>query len=101
MEANATDRSLASATEFQVADVEPEMDDTAMQLEHLRRIADLSGGKCLSTLEVSELPSLLKLEPYSTTFTTEVPLWDNGWLALVLVTLMGLEWLVRRRYDLP
>ena len=101
VEANATDRSLASATEFQVADVEPEMDDTAMQLEHLRRIADLSGGKCLSTLEVSELPSLLKLEPYSTTFTTEVPLWDNGWLALVLVTLMGLEWLVRRRYDLP
>jgi len=101
VEGNATDRSLASTTEFQVADVEPELDDTAMQLEQLRRIADLSGGKCLSVVGLNELPSLLQLEPYSTTFTTEVPLWDNGWLALLLVTLMGLEWLVRRRYDLP
>ncbi len=101
LEANATDRSLASTTEFQVADVEPEMDDTAMQLEQLRRIAELSGGKCLSVLGVSELQSLLNLEQHKTTFTTQIPLWDTGWLALVLVTLMGVEWLVRRRYDLP
>jgi hypothetical protein len=101
VEANATDRSLASTTEFQVADVEPEMDDTAMQIEQLRRIAELSGGKCLSMLGISELQSLLNLEPYTTTFTTQVPLWDTGWLVLLLVLLMGMEWFVRRRYDLP
>jgi hypothetical protein len=101
VEANATDRSLASTTEFQVADVEPEMDDTAMQLEQLHRIAELSGGKCLSVLAISELQSLLNLEPHTTTFTTQVPLWDTGWLVLLLVLLMGTEWFVRRRYDLP
>lgn len=101
VEANSADRSLSSTTEFQVADVAPEMADTAMQIEQLRRVADLSGGKCLSILGVKELPSLLNLERYTKTYTTEIPLWDNGWLVVLLVVLMGVEWIVRRRYDLP
>lgn len=101
VEANSADRSLSSTTEFQVADVAPEMADTAMQIEPLRRIAELSGGKCLSMLGVNELPSLLNLQRHSKMYTTEIPLWDNGWLVMMLVALMGVEWIVRRRYDLP
>ena len=101
VEANAGDRDLSNTTEFQVSDVEPEMADTDMQIGRLRRIAGLSGGKCLTMMQVDELPSLLDSEPHTTTLTTEIPLWDSGWILCLLVVLMGLEWIVRRRFDLP
>ena len=100
-EANASDRALANATEFQVADIRPEMANTDMQIERLQRIADLSGGKCLSILQLQELPALLNRKPAEFTVRTEVPLWNNKWVVILLVTLVGLEWIVRRRYDLP
>ncbi|HUS46852.1 MAG TPA: hypothetical protein VM098_01945, partial [Phycisphaerae bacterium] len=101
MEANPGDRSLSNTTEFQVTDLRPEMANTDMQIERLQRIADLSGGKCLNILELQKLPSLLNREPDRTTVRTEVPLWNNALAAFLLVILMGAEWIVRRRYDLP
>ena len=101
VEANAGDRSLSNTTEFQVSDVEPEMADANMQIDSLRRIAELTDGKCLGMSEIKDLPSLLNLERHEETYTTEIPLWDNGWIAFLLVALMGTEWIVRRRYDLP
>ncbi len=101
MEANSADRELSNTTEFQVADIKPEMANTDMQIERLRRIADLSGGKCLSILQFQELSSLLNREPHTITVRTERPLWDNALVAFLLVALLGFEWIVRRRYDLP
>jgi len=72
-----------------------------MQIEHLRRIADLSDGDCLSIARVQELPTLLNLEPHTVVIRTERPFWDNGLVAFVLIGLLGLEWILRRRYDLP
>jgi len=101
MEANSADRPLSNTTEFQVADIKPEMANTDMQIDGLRRIADLSGGQCLNILQLQELSSLLNRGPHTTTVRTEIPLWDNGLIAFLLVVLMGSEWIVRRRYDLP
>ena len=101
MEANSGDRSLSNTTEFQVADMKPEMANTDMQIEGLQRIADLSGGKSLSIPQLQELPSLLNREPYTTTVITERPLWDNGLVAFLVVAFLGFEWILRRRYDLP
>ena len=101
VEANANDRPLSNTTEFQVADLKPELANTDMHLEHLRRISDLSGGECLSIRQLKNLPALLNREPHTTTIRTELPLWDNGLVAFLLVTLLGLEWILRRRYDLP
>lgn len=101
IEANASDRPLSNTTEFQVADVKTEMANTDMQMERLRRIAELSGGTCLGMLDVEKLPPLLNLERAKTAYTTETPLWDNGWIAFLLIALSGFEWIVRRRYDLP
>ena len=101
MEANSGDRSLSNTTEFQVADIKPEMANTDMQIEGLKRIADLSGGQCLSILRFQELSSLLDRQPHTTTVRTERPLWDNWLVVLLLVALMGFEWILRRRYDLP
>ena len=99
--ANANDRTLSNATEFQVTDIKPELANTDMQLDHLRRIADLSGGACLSTLELQKLPSLLKLEPHATTIRTQHPLWNLGLIIWLLAGLVGFEWILRRKYDLP
>ena len=100
VESSSGDQALSNTTEFQVADVEPEMANTDMQLDRLRRIAEMSGGKCLSMVQLDQLSDLLDLDPHETTVTAEVPLWDNAWIMLLLVALMGTEWMVRRRYDL-
>jgi len=100
VEANATDRSLANSTEFQVADLRPELANTDMQIEHLRRIAELSGGESLSALQLKNLPALLNREPHTTTVRTDRPLWDNALVALLIVGLLGFEWILRRKYDL-
>jgi len=101
VEASAADRGLSNTTEFQAADLEPEMAATDMQIERLRRIADLSGGECLSMLEFGRLPDLINTDRHAVTYTTEIPLWDNAWIAVLLVALLGTEWIARRRYDLP
>lgn len=101
VEANSGDRELANTTEFQVADIESEMANTDMQIERLRRIAELSGGECISMLEFGKLPELLKTEPYEASYTTQFALWDSGLVAGLLVALLGAEWILRRRYDLP
>jgi uncharacterized membrane protein len=100
VEANASDRPLSNSTEFQVADLRPELANTDMQIDHLRRIAELSGGEVLSALEFQKLPALLNLEPHITTVRIDRPLWDNSLVVLVLVALLGFEWILRRRYDL-
>ena len=100
VEANATDRPLSNSTEFQVADIRPELANTDMQIDHLRRIAELSGGENLSAMELQRLPALLNREPHTTTVRTDRPLWDNGLVALALVGLLGFEWILRRKYDL-
>ena len=100
VEANATDRPRSNSTGFQVADLRPELTNTDAQLEHLRRIAELSGGESLSALELQKLPALLNREPHATTVRSDRPLWDNTLVALILVGLLGFEWILRRRYDL-
>jgi hypothetical protein len=44
---------------------------------------------------------LLNLKPDKTTVHTEIGLWNNKWVVILLITLAGVEWIVRRRYDLP
>jgi uncharacterized membrane protein len=100
VEANEADRPLSNSTEFQVADLRAELANTDMQIDHLRRIAELSGGAVLSALEFQKLTTLLNREPHTTTVRTDRPLWDNSLVALLLVGLLGFEWILRRRYDL-
>ena len=101
VEADENDQPLSNSTEFRVADLKPELTTTDMQIEHLRRIAELSGGDCLSISRLPKLPTLLNRGPHRTTIRTERPFWGNGVIAFVLIGLLGLEWIVRRRYDLP
>ena len=101
MEANENDRKVSSITEFQVSDIRQELTETDMRLENLQRIADLTGGATLGIRELPKLASLVNGEPLTTTVRSERPLWDHWLVILLLAGLLGAEWILRRRHDLP
>jgi hypothetical protein len=101
LEANEDDQGISSTTEFQVAEVNRELANTNVNLPNLERIADLTGGAKLGIRELPKLSSLINGKPVTTTVRSERPLWDNGLVALLLVGLLGAEWILRRRHDLP
>ena len=101
MEANENDSKVSSITEFQVSDIRQELTETDMRLENLQRIADLTGGATLGVRELPKLASLVNGESLTTTVRSERPLWDHWLVILLLVGLLGAEWILRRRHDLP
>ncbi|MEM6257191.1 MAG: hypothetical protein AAGI37_02615 [Planctomycetota bacterium] len=101
VESNEDDRPISNTTEFTVARVNRELADTNVDLKYLERIASLTGGEVLSLQELSKLESLIDSEPVINTVYSERPLWDNAYLALLLIGLAGVEWIQRRRHDLP
>ncbi len=101
MEANENDRKVSSITEFQVSDIRQELTETDMRLENLKRIADLTGGATLGVRELPKLALLVNGESLTTTVRSERPLWDHWLVILLLVGLLGAEWILRRGHDLP
>jgi hypothetical protein len=101
MEANENDRKVSSITEFQVSEIRQELTETDMRLENLQRIADLTGGSTLGIRELPKLASLVNSESLTTTVRSERPLWDHWLVILLLAGLLGAEWILRRRHDLP
>ena len=101
LESNENDQPISNTTEFQVADENRELADTDLDLENLKRIASLTGGECLRVHDFSKLVELVDQQPVTTTVLSERSLWDNGWMLGLLVGLLGLEWIQRRRHDLP
>jgi hypothetical protein len=101
LEANENDQRNSSTTEFQVTDVRQELLDTGMRPDHLQRIADLTGGAKLGVRELPELTALINGDPVTITLRSERPLWDHWLVVLLLVGLLGSEWILRRRHDLP
>jgi uncharacterized membrane protein len=101
MEANENDRKVSSVTEFQVSDIRQELTDTDMRLENLQRIADLTGGATLGVQELPKISSLVNGGSLTTTVRSERPLWGHWLIILLLAGLLGAEWIIRRRHDLP
>jgi len=101
LESNEGDQPISNTTEFQVADVNQELSDTNTDIDHLERIAKLTGGEMLTVQNFSDITSLINTTPITTTVRSERTLWDNGWVAILLIGLLGVEWIQRRRHDLP
>ena len=101
LEANENDQPVSNTTEFQVVDEKTELLDTAMRRAHLEHIAERTGGACLSLGQLAQLKTLINREPVTTTVRSERALWDHAVILLLLVGLLGAEWLLRRINDLP
>jgi hypothetical protein len=100
LEANEDDAEISNTTEFQVATVNRELSDTNMRRDGLQRIAQLTGGAILDPANLTKLGGLLDPAPVTTTVRSERPLWDHWLIAILLVALLGMEWILRRRNDL-
>ena len=101
LEANENDKRISSTTEFQVSDVRQELLNAGMDSDNLQHIADLTGGAVLGVRELNKLNGLVNGEPATTTMRSERPQWDNALVVLLFVGLLGTEWILRRRHDLP
>jgi hypothetical protein len=100
LEANEEDKEVSNTTEFQVAMVKQELLDTKMRLVGLKRIAQLTGGTCLTVQDLPKLETLVNTKPLTTTVRSERPLWDNWLVVTILVGLLSMEWILRRKNDL-
>ena len=101
LESNESDRAIANSTQFQVAEVNRELAQTSIDRDNLQRIADLTGGRCLSMSQFADLAELIDTKPVTRVVRSERTLWDNAVVALLIVGLLGIEWISRRRHDLP
>ena len=70
--------------------------DAGMRRTTLERIADETGGRFYTPETVSNLPEDISLTGAGVTLTEERDLWDMPFLLLLLLSLVGSEWLYRR-----
>lgn len=98
MEANDKD---ANRSDFQVETLSREKLELDMKGEQLKKLAELTGGRVLTARDlatfVDELPSRTRTV---TLPPEETELWNNWWLFSVILSLAGMEWLMRRTNDI-
>jgi hypothetical protein len=81
---------------FRVAPSEAEYFDAAMRAPLLRRMAEETGGRFMRASESDSLADAISYSGSGITVVEERDLWDMPILLLLLLSLMGGEWLYRR-----
>jgi hypothetical protein len=86
---------------FTVGELNLEFQDTRMNVQLLRQLAERSGGRYFSPSEISELPEALRSQ--STFSAREIQraesfeLWNWKYMLALVVLLLAIEWFVRKR----
>jgi hypothetical protein len=91
-------RQVDASDIFLVREGGTELDNPRGDREALEYISTATGGSALGTID--ELPSRLKLDPpriVRVDKRTDVELWSRPGLLILIVGLLGLEWLLRQR----
>jgi hypothetical protein len=63
----------------------------------LQKLAEASGGRLIELDEVGRLPELLRAIEVPVQETLSKPLWHAPWAFVLLLGLLGAEWLLRRK----
>ncbi len=79
-----------------VTESDEEYFDAGMRRTTLERVAEETGGRFYTPETVSNLPEDISLTGAGVTLTEERDLWDMPFLLLLLMSLVGGEWLYRR-----
>ena len=86
---------------FNVGDVEIEMIDSRMNYEFLNLLSTQTNGKYFNPDQYEILLSNLKrLNETSTKeklVTSEIRLWSDEWLLIIVILLFATEWFIRKR----
>lgn len=83
---------------FQARGVDLERLHSASDPASMRKLAEASGGLVLTSDDAAAWPEKLAARYASRKAPDAIePLWPRAWLLAALVSLMGVEWIVRRR----
>ncbi len=85
---------------FEVRIVDPETDATAMDEAALMRISAASGGTYVPLWRGSDILERLRADTTRRSSVVTRPLKSRGWLPLVFLVLLSLEWILRKRWNL-
>lgn len=88
-------------TSFRVEEYSTEMADLRIDEQLLRQIALRSEGKYLEQSEYEDFLSELELKTKNETIRDEYSIWEKWWLLIVILVLLGMEWFLRKRSNLP
>jgi hypothetical protein len=90
----------SSSTFLNAAESRSEFFGSQMGAPLLKRIAEETGGRFYTEATVAALPEDLSITGRGTTVVQENELWDMPVNLLLLVLLVGAEWVYRRRRGL-
>jgi len=96
----AADSSLANTAEFAVAAAPLEQLERAAQEEALQKMAEVSGGRYFRVRDLPKFVETIAGEERTAPVRRERELWDLPVVFLAVLALLGLEWFLRRKYDL-
>ena len=86
---------------FNVGDVDIEMVDTRMNYEFLNLLSNQTKGKYFSPEEFNDLlnslDNLNKSSSKEKFITSEIRLWSDEWLLIIVILLFAAEWFIRKR----
>lgn len=100
IQAEPADEDGANEAGFVVEASTLEQLEPAMQQALLAKLAEASGGRYFSLADLPDLPAAIQSEHRTTLVRRDRDLWDLPAIFVVLLALLGAEWLLRRRYDL-
>jgi hypothetical protein len=89
------------AGSFNIGEVDIEMMNPRMNYEFLRSLAERTGGEYFTAENYNDLfPVLQQINERASgekIETSEINLWSNEWLMIIIVLLFGIEWFLRKR----
>jgi uncharacterized membrane protein len=92
-----TDKTIGARTiHVRVSPGDNEYFDAPMRAPLLRRIAEDTGGRFFTTANAALLPDAINYNGRGVTVVEERELWDMPIILILLITLLGAEWLYRR-----
>ncbi|MEK6755001.1 MAG: hypothetical protein AABZ02_02500, partial [Bacteroidota bacterium] len=86
---------------FSIGGVNVEFQETRMNRLLLQQIADRSGGRYYDAGAIATLPqdvaSLPGFRPREVVRSSEIELWNRGWMLAIIIVLFAVEWFLRKR----
>jgi hypothetical protein len=90
----------SASTALLVGGADLEMTDPRLNIQVLQRLATASGGTVAAESDAPEVLRALEAGAQAAALTVRRDLWHNGWSFAAILTLLGAEWLLRRRWGL-
>jgi len=86
---------------FSVGEYEVEYAKTGADMETLQELASATGGKCFYNQDYKPYFEIIKKIQSKgvkeVTKRSEIVLWNNYWMLVILISLFALEWFLRKR----